>query len=311
MNANRSIAVAGLVLWAVSLGIWGGEVFGSGWIVVLLVFACAVMMPLSLGLVPGDSVRLGLRLAILVGSAAIIASFLCDVGVLAALLVVSWLGICTWLAGSVFLRWLRFGVPSTTVLALDSARVFPLVGAAWLLANRAGWMPFGFDALIVLLTAAHFHHAGFTLPLLAGRVAMALPGRWAVGTCMGVLAGVPSVAFGITATHFKVIPWLEPLAVTLVASGSVSVAVLQLKLAAMRGYSCRVQMFWVLSSVCHLAAMLLALGFGLRSWFPAFALPMPQMWAIHGSLNAFGFGLAGILGWISAAQPDSKSHEYE
>ena len=277
----------------------------------LLVFACAVMMPLSLGLVPGDSGGLGLRLAMLVGVGAIIASFLCDVGVLAALLVVPWLGICAWLAGSVFLRWLRFGVPSTTVLALDSARVFPLVGAAWLLANRAGWMPFGFDALIVLLTAAHFHHAGFTLPLLAGRVAMALPGRWAVGTCMGVLAGVPSVAFGITATHFRVLPWLEPLAVTLVASGSVSVAVLQLKLAAMRGYSCRVHMFWVLSSVCHLAAMLLALGFGLSSWFPAFALPMPQMWAIHGSLNAFGFGMAGILGWISSAQPDSKSHEYE
>ena len=26
---------------------------------------------------------------------------------------------------------------------------------------------------------------------------------------------------------------------------------------------------------------------------------MPQMWMIHGSLNVFGFGLCGILGWRS------------
>ena len=43
--------------------------------------------------------------------------------------------------------------------------------------------------------------------------------------------------------------------------------------------------------------MLLALGFGLRQFMPTLALPMPQMWAVHGSLNAFGFGLLGLLGW--------------
>jgi uncharacterized protein YhhL (DUF1145 family) len=43
--------------------------------------------------------------------------------------------------------------------------------------------------------------------------------------------------------------------------------------------------------------MLLALGFGLRYLVPSLALPMPQMWAIHGSLNAFVFGLFGLLAW--------------
>lgn len=58
-----------------------------------------------------------------------------------------------------------------------------------------------------------------------------------------------------------------------------------------------VRLGFVVSGVSLLAAMLLALGFGLRYVFPNLALTMPQMWAVHGTLNAFGFGLCGILAW--------------
>ena len=47
--------------------------------------------------------------------------------------------------------------------------------------------------------------------------------------------------------------------------------------------------------------VLMALGFGLRLIQPEWALPMPQMWAIHGSQNAFGFGLCGLLSWRTLA----------
>jgi hypothetical protein len=45
-------------------------------------------------------------------------------------------------------------------------------------------------------------------------------------------------------------------------------------------------------------AMLLALAYAMR----AFAAPLPwlglpQMRAMHGTLNALGFGLCGALGW--------------
>jgi hypothetical protein len=59
---------------------------------------------------------------------------------------------------------------------------------------------------------------------------------------------------------------------------------------------------FVVSGVSLLAAMLWALGFGLRYVFPNLALTMPQMWAIHGTLNAFGFGLCGILAWRGATR---------
>jgi hypothetical protein len=54
---------------------------------------------------------------------------------------------------------------------------------------------------------------------------------------------------------------------------------------------------FLISGASLFAAMVLALGFGLRYVIPNFALTMSQMWAIHGTLNAFGFGLCGILAW--------------
>ena len=40
------------------------------------------------------------------------------------------------------------------------------VGGAWMAADWLAIQPMGFDSLIVRLTAAHFHFAGFVLPLV-------------------------------------------------------------------------------------------------------------------------------------------------
>jgi hypothetical protein len=77
------------------------------------------------------------------------------------------------------------------------------------------------------------------------------------------------------------------------------VAVLQI----LRGVEIRSGLgFWtrtafIVSGGSLLSAMILAMGFGLRHVAPNWALTMPQMWMIHGSLNAFGFGLCGLLAW--------------
>jgi hypothetical protein len=54
----------------------------------------------------------------------------------------------------------------------------------------------------VLLTAIHFHYAGFALPLLTGLAGRALGGRIARIASLGVIAGVPLVAFGITGLSY-------------------------------------------------------------------------------------------------------------
>ncbi len=204
-------------------------------------------------------------------------------------------------AAAVFVGWIRGGVPGYASLCIETARVFPFVGAAWLVAHRANWTPWSFDPLIVLLTAAHFHHAGFTLPLMAGLNAKANPGCWTRFSCVAILAGVPLVAAGITCTHFGVLRFVEPFGVTILVLGAIGVAFSQLLrgIEFRSGLSAWTRVGFVISGGALFVAMLLALTFGLRYMLPNFALTMPQMWMIHGTLNAFGFGLCGILAWRS------------
>lgn len=202
-------------------------------------------------------------------------------------------------AAAVFVGWIRGGVPGYASLCIETARVLPFIGAAWLVTHRAGWTPWNFDPLIVLLTAAHFHHAGFTLLLMAGLNAKASPGGWTRFSCVAILAGVPLVAAGITCAHFGVLPFVEPFGVTILVLGALGVAVSQLVrgIEFRGGLSAWTRAGFVISGGSLLVAMLLALTFGLRYVFPQWAMTMPQMWAIHGTLNAFGFGLCGILAW--------------
>jgi hypothetical protein len=82
--------------------------------------------------------------------------------------------------------------------------------------------------------------------------------------------------------------------VVLVA-GALGVGTAQLRRGLDENSSGWLRLGFVLSGVSLLLAMLMVLGLGLRLIQPKWALPMPQMWAIHGSLNAFGFGLCALL----------------
>jgi hypothetical protein len=216
-----------------------------------------------------------------------------------------WMALRLLAAGTVVRKWCSNGFGDHQDVCLAVAQLFPAIGAAWLVAHRANWTPWNFDPLIVLLTAAHFHHAGFTLPLMAGLNAEASPGCWTRFSCVAILVGVPLVAVGITCTHFGVLRFVEPFGVTVLVLGALGVAVSQIR----RGVQIRSGLgFWtrtafVVSGGSLLSAMILAMGFGLRHVVPDWALTMPQMWMIHGTLNAFGFGLCGVLAW--RAGPES------
>jgi hypothetical protein len=117
---------------------------------------------------------------------------------------------------------------------------------------------------------------------------------------VSILLGVPLVAVGITGTHFGVLKFVEPFGVAILVLGALGVAVSQVWRGLERQRSILTRIGFLISGASLFAAMVLALGFGLRYVIPNFALTMPQMWAIHGTLNAFGFGLCGILAWRGA-----------
>jgi hypothetical protein len=295
---RRTFRVLGNVsLWLLACLMWGANRYDHGWVYVLLTFAVICLMPLGEALLVARGVLPERQATLFIVLLFLILALMQTPSLNAALYSAPWLVLRSILAMQALWRWNRHRSLAPADLCLLAAATFPAVGAAWLVAFCAGWMPFGFDALIVLLTAAHFHHAGFTLPLIAGLIARERPGRWTSWSCVAVLAGVPLVAAGITCTHFGRLPWVEPLGVTLLVLGALGVAISQVRLGFAGAASGWPRLAFVISGMSLLVAMLLALGFGLRYLFPALALPMPQMWAIHGSLNAFGFGLFGLLAW--------------
>ena len=293
----------GLAAWIViTLVWWQPHLDEPRWIMPLLFFAALFLMPFSHALQRGTSAATTRDTQVEVFCAfMLVLSFAQDEVLWAVVLTLPWLVWRVWWAvGSVqTLRHARWTVGD---LASASAGVFPVIGALWLTLHQTNWPLFSFDPLIVMLTAAHFHHAGFTLPLMAGLNAKARPGCWTRFSCVAILLGVPLVAIGITCTHFGMLPFVEPFGVTVLVLGALGVAVSQIQRGLEKESGRLVRLGFVVSGVSLLAAMLLALGFGLRYVLPNLALTMPQMWAIHGTLNVFGFGLCGILAWRGATR---------
>ena len=107
-------------------------------------------------------------------------SFMSPAGLAAAALSLPWLGLTGFVALAAGVRLLRDPArfrPSVRH-ATDAAVAFLAVGATFAAIDRLGLRLFGFSSEILLLTAVHFHFAGFVLPL-AGALAYARrPRRW-------------------------------------------------------------------------------------------------------------------------------------
>ena len=87
--------------------------------------------------------------------------------------------------------------------ATDAAVAFLAVGATFATIDRLGARPFDFASEIILLTAVHFHFAGFVLPL-AGALAYARrPGRWLEIALGAVVVGIPITALGFLESRMR------------------------------------------------------------------------------------------------------------
>ncbi|MEM1214205.1 MAG: YndJ family transporter [Bacteroidota bacterium] len=167
------------------------------------------------------------------------------------------------------------------------------VAAAWAVADRLGWQPLGFDALIVLLTAIHFHYAGFALAILAGLLPVIKYQKWVHILYVG---GVGGVAVGITVTQFSGPVAVEILATTIMACFGIYVAMRQLNYA-WRQNNLASKVLLLLGSLALLVGMILALAYGWRWTHHWPWLTIPFMYATHGLLNSLGFASLSLLGY--------------
>mgnify|MGYP000506710532 CR=1 FL=1 len=232
----------------------------------------------------------------LLTSLLLLVSFVMEKSALAAVLSIPWLLWTIWMALTEFQKWFKNKTFQIAPLNLLAASLFLPVGAAWAFADRLDFRPMDFDATITLLTAAHFHYAGFILPLLTGLILQKIQNIWAKMAGIGVIIGVPLVAVGITTSHYLLPEFIETACVTILASSAFIIAFLHLALA----FKIKKKTSWlfVLSGFALMTGMLLAMGYGWRYYFPISFLSIPWMYAVHGTLNALGFALPGIVGWF-------------
>ncbi len=297
-------ALVGGVAWVLAL-IWlSPSPFETVWAQALLVLAPLCVLPLGLALVPpGDEnharTRL-LRAALLLQppSALFLASaYLLPQGPYSAALALPWLLTTGLLALFGVLRVGQRGWKRLDEHCMDAGLIYVVVGSGWVMLDRLAVRPLDFEPVIVLLTAIHFHYAGFALPF-----ATALALREATGVVtrlagLGVIAGVPLVAIGITATQLRFGPFLECLAAWVLATSGMLTAWLQVRLATQSRWSPLARSLWAVSALSLAASMMLAALYGTRFYLPLAWLDIPWMRALHGTANALGFAIPSLWAW--------------
>lgn len=306
MSANLR-AILGGIGWVAFVATRGAD--AAGWAQTMVAFAALVLVPLALDLFAeadesGFPAR-GLQLARsgqLPASLLLGASCWLPAGTPAAILALPWLGLAGLLAavGVQRLRRDRFRRPFEGMCA-DVSLVFFALGALWTGLDRAGVVPQKFDAATVASNAVHFHYAGLLLPLIAGLVQRELfVWRLAARAAVGVVLGVPALAFGVTATRLGWGPSLESAAGCGLALAGMIVGILQVRIALYVRGAALTRTLLIVSGASLFFGMAFGAAYAVRGSF-ALGLAAPQMHLIHGSVLAFGFGLAGVLGWRGLA----------
>lgn len=312
----QASAVAGALCWlALLLLKRSSEPFDLRIIKGIFLLGVLVIVPLGLSLVatPDRSNRHSTvyRLALVMqpfGAAMVICSYFFEQGIVAALLACAWLLVTALIALFGLVRFLPRGATRAEEVAIDASLIYLLVGGFWFVFSRYGLQPAGFGDTIVLLTAIHFHYAGFAAPLLVGMAGRMLfdedsgARRLLWLSCVAVITGTPLVAVGITFS-----PGLALLGACVIAVGLWLLAALVIwrVLYALPSHA-GAKIMLLVSSASSCAAMVLACLYAYSIVAGRLILSIPQMAMFHGVANALGFSLCGLIAWCFI-RPEARS----
>jgi YndJ-like protein len=186
-------------------------------------------------------------------------------------------------------------------IAACVARIDLAVGGAWLVASRLGWRPMGIQEPIGLLTAVHFHFAGFATAMIASVTLAFAEARFAgradlLRWLRAVVVLVIAMPF-VVAAGFVISPALKMVA-AVVFSASVFVLAGFVWMCAARVEDGTARVFLRVAAGAVFLSMVLSGTYAVADFVKSELLPIPRMASTHGVLNAVGFCLLGLLGWI-------------
>ncbi len=174
---------------------------------------------------------------------------------------------------------------------------FLAVGATWLVVDRAAIQPFGFDRTIVLLTAVHFHVAGFVLTLAGSLAARRRPGPCIHAVVASLIVGMPLTALGFFG--LPIVSWIGAL---LVAVGGIGIGLVTIAMSSAVTDRLSRSAF-LIGGATLFVTMPLAVAYTTGTTFGIPVLDIPAMAAIHGGLNVVGFAIPAMIGWARSDLP--------
>ena len=311
---NQASGLLGAFVWAAMAGMAGAGRAPLGVIELLFLFAPLVIVPLGLALgeilspIQSSGVSAWtFRLQPLAAGLATI-SFWISPGNLAGVLAIPWVLLCGAVALTGAFSILRWRDRSFVANVVNIGRIDLGIAAGWLLLSRLGIHVLNVQEPIVLLTAVHFSYTGFAGTLIAGSL---LSYRYRsekrqvlleiIVTLTALLPFVVAIGFACSSTL--------KMAAALALSASLA------GLAGFQFWSARnlstamARTFTRLSAASVLVAMGLAVAYAVGDWLQQDWLLIPRMASTHGLLNALGFSLLAILGWLvelSSTPPDLR-----
>ena len=299
MMNYAKIAGIGATLWMLLVFWVQPNAHHDEWARLLLALAVLVWAPLAFRLLHYPE-----RFALWVGLAGVLlaVSLFLSAGLPSGTLACGWLVVALWTFQQGLVRLLEWRrLPGN--MAIGAGQVFLLIGSLWAVFDRFGWRPLGFDPAIVLLTAVHFHYAGFIFPLLAGWLQELSPGFANRLAALLAILAIPMTAVGITAMQVSGVYWPEAVAATVVALSGWLCGLGYLRLVWRNGTPTVARIAGAGLACCLFFSMTLAFGYAMRGYYPIDFLNIPSMRAWHGSVNALGvagFGL-GFRLWSPAS----------
>jgi hypothetical protein len=279
----------------------------------VLALAVGAIVPLGIAALPSTGPTWDRLVAIVVftqppAAACVVVSLSMDAGRTAGLWSAPWMALAILCACMGLTRAFAKGaLRDPRELCAAAALLYLPVGAGWLVMSRMGLRPMDFDAIIVALTAVHFHYAAFAGPILASRAIGASEGGWrkiASVAGLAIVVAMPIVAAGLTASPALALAGAVLLAVALLALSIVTLVKVQ---RTMKNTGARVLV--TVSALVPFLSMPLAVIWSHGDVIGVHALGLERMIDLHGVANAFGLALAGLFAWVAEdrAQPEPKA----
>jgi hypothetical protein len=307
-------ATAGAAVWAGIAVLARIGVARLGAIELLFLFAPLVIVPLGLELgrvLGGGGLfhELARRLQPAAAALAVVAMVI-PPGRFAGLLAAGWLLVCVLVAFDGARKLLlalskdagegpfdyRSGQVRTTRFAMGMAGVNLAVGGAWLVTSRLGMRPMGIQEPIGVLTAVHSHFAGFATAMIGAATLRSAERRWKYSWLPVLVLMVAGLPF-VVAAGFVISPALK-MAAAILFSASVAGLAICLRAFGRRAENATARILLQVASGAVFAGMMLSGIYAVADYLGSDVRTIPQMARTHGILNAVGFCLPGLLGWL-------------